>query len=326
MLSFLVAALEGGGTRTDAVVVDDKGRCRGWGRSGPAMALYVGPQASAEHFAEAAERACEGLERESVRAVVVATPRHWAGSAAEALGRFFAQALVLREKEEAVALCGAVGAKRGLIVSAGTGSFAYGADDSGLDEYVGGRGPLLGDEGSGYWIGMTGLRLALHSLDGRQPPTDLLPALLEALGAEDDLDVVRRVYGQGLGRHEVAALSAKVIELAEAGDRVALTVLERAADELHTMAAQLARNLESRGGGWPGEFPFACAGGVMRLSPTLRRRVTERVSASLPQAVPQAARFSPVVGAVLLALQTAGVETDEALCGQLEGTLPDELR
>ncbi len=326
MSSFLVAAIEGGGTRTDAVLVDSEGQFRGWGRSGPAMALYVGPSASAAHFVEAAERACDGVEPADVRAVVVSTPRHWAGSPRDALLKCFPSARVLREHEETVALFGALGEKRGLMVSVGTGSFAYGIDDGGEAEYVGGRGPLLGDEGSGYYIGLQGLRLALHSLDGRQPETDLLPALLASAGVKSDEELVRKVYAQGLGRHDIAALSAKVLELAEAGDAVAVLVIERAADELAAMALQVARNLEQRGGGWERSFPFVCTGGVMRRSAMLRRLVRDRVSSLIRQAVPQPARFSPVVGAALLGLQSENVPLQERLCARLERTLPAELR
>src|SRR5690606_35162334 len=86
-----------------------------------------------------------------------------------------------------IALHGALRGGPGILVIAGTGSVAYGRGEDGRVERCGGWGMVVGDEGSGYQTGRAGLRAALHAVDGRGAPTELLTDLLGVLGlAEPD--------------------------------------------------------------------------------------------------------------------------------------------
>ena len=69
----------------------------------------------------------------------------------------------------------------GIIIIAGTGSIVLGRDAVGTEARAGGWGPLLADDGSGYAIGLAGLRAVFRARDGWGPSTALTQALQEAL-------------------------------------------------------------------------------------------------------------------------------------------------
>ena len=92
-----------------------------------------------------------------------------------------------------ILLHGAVG-REGAVLIAGTGSICIGRNASGRTHRSGGLGYLIGDEGSGYWIGLKILSAAARSLDGRGPETLMTPRLLEALQCGSLKDIIGRIY------------------------------------------------------------------------------------------------------------------------------------
>jgi glucosamine kinase len=157
-----------------------------------------------------------------------------------------------------VALHGAFGGGPGVLLVAGTGSVAYGRGPDGRMERCGGWGMYVGDEGSGYALGRAALAAALRSVDGREAETRLLPVLLELL----KLDGPRGIppWAGRAAKGDVASLARHVLEVAAAGDAVALRVVEQQAAELASHVIALAHRL----GPWPGDVPVVFHGGVLR--------------------------------------------------------------
>src|SRR5262245_40133550 len=91
-------------------------------------------------------------------------------------------AAVLIVNDALIALEAGVNSAAGIVVVAGTGSIAYGRDARGRAARAGGWGYVLGDEGSGYWIGRQALQAVVRSADGRGPATSLTPLVLEHFG------------------------------------------------------------------------------------------------------------------------------------------------
>lgn len=180
---------------------------------------------------------------------------------------------------------GAFLGRPGIAVIAGTGSVAVGGSPGAL-QFVGGHGHLVGDEGSGYWIGRTALRAALAGAEGTGPPTRLGDALTEAAGASVE-ELVLRVQRSPADRTVLTGL-APVVGRCAAGpdeDPVAGSILAEAATALAGLAAALRRRL--------GELPVAGVGGVFAM-PALWAGFQRATGA-----VPPLAR--PEVGAALLA-------------------------
>jgi N-acetylglucosamine kinase-like BadF-type ATPase len=142
----------------------------------------------------------------------------------------------------------------GIVVISGGGAVAYGRIASGDSLRVGGWGHLLGDEGSGYWIGLEAIKATLRSWAGIIPKTALEAHVMETLGAEDDRQVLSRVYSGSFSEAEIAGLVLLVASLASDGDESSDRIIEEAAYYLASMAEAVQKRL--------GQLPIYLSGGV----------------------------------------------------------------
>lgn len=163
----------------------------------------------------------------------------------------------------------AFGDGAGVLLIAGTGSVAWGRTAEGDVRRVGGWGPRVGDEGSGWAIGVAAIRGVLHSLDGRAAATSLVGSILDALDPDDARDLVG--WAAGAPRAEIAALVPAVVGAAEAGDDAAAEILRGAASAL----ADHVRALIGTGHPWPAPTPLALAGGLLDPQGPLRAAVVD---------------------------------------------------
>ena len=183
------------------------------------------------------------------------------------------------------------------MLIAGTGSACYGRGSDGTAWRAGGWGPWMGDEGSGTWIGREALTAVVKARDGRGPATALTERLLAATGCSEPDELMYRVYVLGLDRRATAALAPEVLAASEAGDAVAVDLLNRAVEHLvdAVEACRAALSLERP--------PLALTGGVAlamweRIEAALHRRRSE---VDLVEGA-----LSPPFGAALLALEQLG--------------------
>jgi len=184
----------------------------------------------------------------------------------------------------------------GLALISGTGSLAYGEDAAGRNARAGGWGYLLGDEGSGYAIGLAALRAVMRAADGRGPATALTAAVLAHWGLQQPQELVRHVYRPELGRTEIAALAALVDAAAGQGDAVARALTAEAGRELALAVQAVARQLA-----FTGAVPCAVAGSVLvkgQAVATAFRAAAVELGLQLEPFTPVA---EPVWGAIRLA-------------------------
>jgi N-acetylglucosamine kinase-like BadF-type ATPase len=189
----------------------------------------------------------------------------------------------------------------GILLISGTGSSALGRGVDGSWVTVGGWGDLLGDEGSGYAMGMAALRALVRGEDGRSMETGLRDPILDALGVNPPEDLIAWIATAN--KAEVAALVPIVCGQAEAGDEVAVTIVENAVEDLVAHVLTVVRRL----GPWPGRPAVALAGGLIDEDGPLRQRVSVAIGGLLCQArdrVVDAAR-----GAADLAVQSVEAES-----------------
>lgn len=155
----------------------------------------------------------------------------------------------------------------GVVLAAGTGAIAIGSDLDAVWRRVDGLGHLLGDRGSGAWIG----RCALESVC--RPDADVSSALVSRMrsrfGSEDEL--VRAVYRSAERAAVLASFVPEVIAAAAEGDAVADGILDAAADELAATARAAAEGI-------PG--PIVLTGGLMSEGSPLVARVSSRLAAT----------------------------------------------
>ncbi len=211
------------------------------------------------------------------------------------------------------AYAGALGAAAGVVVAGGTGLVAIGHRPGGGWHRADGWGQLLGDCGSGGWLGRAGLEAALREQDGRNGGSPVLLAAAE------------RRYGPVTGlpaalqpRPERAALLAAfapdVAAAAEAGCPVAAGLVRRAGEEIADTATAAAT------GAGPGGPRLALTGGLFRLDP-VRRAALRALAVRLPAARLRTPDGPPLLGALRLA--AAAVPAESAFPWPLDPPLLD---
>ena len=196
---------------------------------------------------------------------------------------------------------GSLGCEDGITLVAGTGSIGYG-ERQGHSARVGGWGEVFSDEGSAYWIAIQGLNAFTRMSDGRLPKSALYDAFRQRLALVDDLDICARVMGpHGLGRDEIARLSLIVAQAADKGDAEARNIQVRAVEELVRLAEALRNSL-----GFKEEevTRLSWSGGVLRNVAGVRETFRERIEQTDRYQVIEP-RHEPGYGAALYALKRA---------------------
>jgi len=200
-----------------------------------------------------------------------------------------------------IALVAGAGVSPGVVVIAGTGSIAYGVSHRGVAARAGGWGPTLGDEGSGYWVGRRALAAVMRDADGRGPRTELTAMVLQHFSLPNPQALVVQIYYRPQERRAVAALAALVDRARADGDRVAIDIMTRAADELALAAASVINRLEMRGE----QFPILLAGGMLKESAWLAAELRQRLAEVAPRSMVSMLTEEPATGAVRLAIDHA---------------------
>ena len=200
-----------------------------------------------------------------------------------------------------VALVAGAGDGPGVAVVTGTGSIVYGRNTMDKAARAGGWGHILGDEGSGFWIGRKALASVVRAADGRGPATLLTPRVLSHFGIRSISDLVQLLYYRDVALPAIAALGQVVQRANDDGDEVAGLILAGAADELMIAAASVVRRLEMT----LASFPFVLAGGIFSGVPWLLGELERRLPGLSPHASVRRLHAEPAVGAVHLALAEA---------------------
>jgi len=144
-------------------------------------------------------------------------------------------------------LLAAGGASTGVAVIAGTGSAAWGKNDAGEEARAGGWGYLLGDEGSGYWLGREAVRHSLRRMNQGLEPDQLSRALLDSVGVEEPGKLIALFHSPDTGRRYWAQQARLVVEAADAGDPTSRALVEQAGRDLADLAEQAVRQLGLNG-------------------------------------------------------------------------------
>lgn len=304
----LFLGVDGGGTKTEFVLIDVEGAVCARAVTGTTYHLQLG-------LAEAVRRLSQGLEDVCAQAKVEPSALDHAFFGLPAYGEDAAIDPQLDAACEQLLghgryacgndmVCGWAGSlacEDGINVVAGTGSIAYG-ERQGRSARAGGWGEVFSDEGSAYWIAAQGLSLFSRMSDGRAPRGPLHARIREALSLSDDLDLCAQVMGPpGLGRDGVAALAPWVSRAATEGDTGARAILDAAASELAALARAVR---EALGFAADTVVPVSWSGGVLQNEGMVRDAFVTRLGAD-KSFLPVEPRHAPGYGAALYARHIA---------------------
>lgn len=307
-----VVGIDAGGTKTMCLLADETGHIISEARAGGANLSTAGELAVEKTLHEVMEEAIGG--RDIMPAAIclgmAGVDRPSDGRTVRAImRRISGKARVVVVNDALVALVAGAGDNPGIVVISGTGSIIYGRNRENRAARSGGWGFVLGDEGSGYWIGKRALSAVMRANDGRGPRTLLTEKLLAHFGLDQPSDLVQLVYYKDMPLPEFARLGALVEEARQAGDEVATGILRAAAAELALGAESVVRRLDMM----RECFPFVLAGGMFQAIPWLAQEAERRLPKLAPGAVVRRLDTPPATGAVRLAITElrAGVKVPE---------------
>jgi N-acetylglucosamine kinase-like BadF-type ATPase len=298
--------VDGGASKTAALVIDDSGKSLGSGVAGPSNHLRVGIETAARNIERAVNKAL-------VAADVASREIHWAycgiagadhpahrQEVVDSLSIFFPRGNFTVDNDARIALTGAIGFGGGVVVIAGTGSVAFGRNEEGQEARAGGWGPIIGDEGSGYGIARAGLAAIMRAHDGRGPATKMTEILKERFDMKPE-DLPPFVYATSTQTDDIARYGKLVVEAAQDGDAAAAAILQRAGGELAAAALAVARRLHLMAKA----FPVAYVGGAFRAGEILLGPMREALLAEAPKAEIGPPKHTPAEGAAQMAMRAA---------------------
>lgn len=302
----LVFGADGGGTKTLGILADRSGTELARMQAGPGNPNVAGVDAAARNLLELIGGCCDlakrspleigaavfglaGVGSQVVRASldealrVLAAPRGWSSL------RLFL------ETDARIALEGAFGGGPGIVLIAGTGSNVIGKLPSGDVTSVGGWGRVLGDEGSGYAIGLAAARAVACEIDGRGDAPRLRALLADRFGWVSRDRVIAAVYQE---KFDLAAVAPIVLDAAAGGDAAAIHILEAAAHQLAETLRALVVRME---GSTPVGVVFT--GGLIDHDTPYAAILRDAIGTQVPGAEVVPALYPPARGAVILAHQ-----------------------
>ena len=235
-LSGIIIGLDIGGTKTHGVRFED-GRAVADESAGSSNVQNVSPEDAAFNLAELFARIGGGKVTQ-VYAGAGGIDTHDDAAALAALIEPHVPGARITVVHDSRLLLAAGRASTGVAVIAGTGSAAWGRNAEGGEARAGGWGYLLGDEGSGYWLGREAVRHSLRRMNQGLPVDELTAALLESCGVDDPNRLISLFHSPDTGRRFWAQQARLVVEAAAAGHVASQQLLDQAGADLAGLAAQ----------------------------------------------------------------------------------------
>jgi N-acetylglucosamine kinase-like BadF-type ATPase len=298
----LVVGVDGGGTRTRAVILAG-GRVVGEGTAGPSNPLRVGIANGAAAIRDAVDKACAAalIHRGDLTAAGIGLAGVRRKDIRTRMREVLIETLGIKNIELMtdgdIALYGATDGAPGIVVISGTGSICVGVNRQGKHVFAGGWGPVAGDEGSGSWIARRALQAVAQANDERGPETALTATACEYFQVATADDLSTAIYAPSVTNDRIAGFSKHVIETASAGDAVAIEILKEAGRELGKAAVTVIRKLKME----QERFQVAFVGGVFAAGEFVIAPLREEIARVAKKAFIAAPKFSPTVAAGRLA-------------------------
>ena len=298
-LNGVAIGVDAGASKTTAVLVGDDGgelrrqtaaganqRVSGIERAGAQLRKAIEPLIRASAGLRAICVGAAGSDREADR-----------GSIEASLRGFVPDTVAIMVHHDArIALAAFTSKRPAFVIVAGTGSIVYGEDARHLGVRAGGWGPVIGDSGSAFALGLAAVRHAARVFDGIVPRDALSEAIAARLGVCSTSDLIDFVQRPDVEVAGIADLARLVGDACESGAQAACSIADDHANALFEIALHVARAI-----GDGAEFPAGClTGGAFSAVPRLARQLESHMIASrYPVA---RAALDPALGAARLAL------------------------
>jgi N-acetylglucosamine kinase-like BadF-type ATPase len=309
-----VLGIDGGGTKTQAVLMNANAEILGTGEAGPSNYQSIGEQQAKNSIIDAiigaiADANLSGINIHGIslglagagRPEDIALIKTWLPeimiNTANIQWSLSAENILVCN-DSLIALVGGVGQPVGMVVIAGTGSQIFGQNQQGVTKRVGGWGYLLGDEGSGYDLAIQGLKAVFRAYDGRGENTSLTSAFLNYLNLVNVEGLIKLIYRSGWRVTDIAALAKIVDQEATQGDLIANQIIQGAIAELVLGVKVIYQDLFAS----QQTIELVTMGGVWQSQANFRNQFIDQLKITNPAIQVIWPRYSPAYGAGLLVL------------------------
>jgi N-acetylglucosamine kinase-like BadF-type ATPase len=300
-----VIGIDGGGTKTNALIVGQDGTVVAECSCGPTQIQTFGVKLVAVSLFELIRECCNKVDckPENLQSIVMGIAG--AGRASDrtdltdtlhsvSVKKKFLLKNITVETDARIALEAAFAGGPGIVVIAGTGSIALYRTEDGKLLRAGGWGKILGDEGSGYAIARDALNAVMRQYDGRGDKTDLTKKAMAHFKIDSHDELISKVYHD---QTDIASFTPNVFEVVTGHDHVAHSILVRNATELAELVRKLIMQVRPKK-----KLPVALMGGLLESENPYSKIVKEKIISSLPNIVVQKPKFSAAVGATIIGL------------------------
>ncbi|HOD52148.1 MAG TPA: BadF/BadG/BcrA/BcrD ATPase family protein [Candidatus Hydrogenedentes bacterium] len=317
--------LDAGATKTFCLVADAQGCIAGFGRGGNGNYENQGVEPAARENRKAVEGALAdaGFALEDIACIGMGIAGADLREDFDMLEReiytpLFGKTRRVFRNDSMAAMRGSVRTSYGIVIACGTGVIAAGINRNGHEARAGGLNEEFGDLWTGTIIGRQGLYAVYHARDGIRPRTLLTDLFVKQSGCGDVEEFFYKMYRRELSVDDLQPMAKIVFDAAFEGDAVAIDILRTAGKYLGDMVIAVARKLDMT----RQPFELVTAGSVFKgSSPVLKDCMMARVHEVCPEAAAVTPIYEPVVGALLMAL-----ETDIDMNGALYENLTESLR
>jgi N-acetylglucosamine kinase-like BadF-type ATPase len=307
--SLYVIGIDGGGTKTSAILCALDGTILSEAQGGPSNVQTNDIKQIGHTITDLIETCCHSMGCNISQIGAIVAGLAGAGRLAdqkriivqlqeESQQRDLTLNNLIVESDARCALEGALNGKPGIVVIAGTGSIVVGKDEKGKIYRAGGWGKLIGDDGSGYYIGREALRAVAQTLDGYGEKTRLRRLLDERLGFSLQENIIDAVYKQNF---DIASLAPFVIEAASGGDKKAKGILTNASNDLCRTIQSVMRAMNKSTKKVSTRF-LSFSGSLIANDNWYSKKLKSTIKRELPLISIHPAESSPVVGAAIMAI------------------------
>lgn len=323
-----VLGVDAGASKTHALLIDEEGRCHGFGEAGGGNHQVSGLAAALHEIGQAVRgalrtaRFAPGAVASGCFCLAGADLPEDYAMLEEAIQDMHLAQLFTVKNDTVAALRAGLSRSWGVVVICGTGFNAAGRSPDGREIVLPGLGPISGDWGGGGALSQEMIRLVMRAWDGRGRPTLLTNLILEALQAPSVEDLLSRLYHQKIDEQQIRQLVPLLFEAAEVGDEVAKELIMKMGKEVGVTANALIRRLSLD----KTDVEVVLGGSVFKGKGSLLMDTVSRVvQEQAPRARIVMLNWEPVVGAALLALESLGVSVNDQVYHFLGSTLPAGL-
>jgi len=306
-----VLGIDGGGSKTICILMDDKRQILGRGEAGSSNYQSVGLEAAKYSIESAISKAIIKINNLKIDAICLGLAGVGRSRDIELIKNIVKDIPIISNikpqniiisHDALIALVGGIGNDVGIVVAAGTGSIVFGRNIKGETKRVGGWGYILGDEGGAYKIAVAGMQAALKADDGREKSTILIEVFKNYFGLTNIEELIEVVYQREWGVKEIAALAPIVDNAAVEGDEVANNIIDDAVSELVKATVTVIDGIFVE----RDFLEVVTTGSVWKCECQMWERFTASIVDKFPEVKVILPRFEAVFGAGLLALRSLG--------------------